>query len=151
MSSTNSAIRSRTAAYEKTNIHPAKKREIGERLSWLALNRQYGFTRLACNSPEALSVFLPKGREYTIGVKLSNIPNGMDRMEGIEGLEVLSSEGNWVKARSISSAWPDDFIIINTPEVKNPVAVRYGWGDFKPGNLHNAEGLPLSPFNLSIK
>ena len=137
--------------YEKANIHPAKKREIGERLSWLALNRQYGYTRLACNSPEALSVFIPKGREYAIGVKLSNIPNGMDRMEGIEGLEVLSSDGNWVKARSISSSWPDHFIIINTPEVKNPVAVRYGWADFKPGNLHNAEGLPLSPFSLSIK
>ena len=33
---------------------PARKREVGERLACLALHRDYGFSRLACDSPEAV-------------------------------------------------------------------------------------------------
>lgn len=136
--------------YEKDNIHPARKREIGERLAWLAMNRQYGFSRVACGSPEALGAFIPEDREYAIAVNLSNFDNGIDRMHGIEGLEVRSADGPWVKATDISTHWPDNYIMIHTPDVRKPVAVRYGWGDFKPGNLHNAEGLPVSPFIIEL-
>jgi sialate O-acetylesterase len=37
-------------------------------------------------------------------------------------------------------------IIVSSPEVKKPVAVRYGWADFPVVNLWNKEGLPASPF-----
>ena len=30
--------------YERDNIHPAKKKEVGDRLALLALNRDYGFS-----------------------------------------------------------------------------------------------------------
>ncbi len=35
---------------------------------------------------------------------------------------------------------------VSSDKVPNPVAVRYGFGPFKPGNLHNTEGLPAYPF-----
>ena len=37
-------------------------------------------------------------------------------------------------------------IRVSSDKVPNPVAVRYGYGPFKPGNLHNTEGLPAYPF-----
>lgn len=32
------------------------------------------------------------------------------------------------------------------PDIKRPVAVRYGWADYPTGNLWNRIGLPASPF-----
>jgi sialate O-acetylesterase len=39
-----------------------------------------------------------------------------------------------------------DSIVVSSPEVVVPVAVRYAWGDSPECNLFNAEGLPASPF-----
>lgn len=138
------------AEYEKDNIHPTRKLEIGERLAWQALHKQYGFTTLACESPEAVEAFIPEGKDGCIAVRLTNIPNGVDRMEMISALEVRGADGKWVPATSVSSEWPNDFIVVKCPSVKAPVEVRYGWGDFKPGNLHNSDGLPVSPFWVKL-
>ena len=37
------------------------------------------------------------------------------------------------------------FVVVS-PEVKKPVALRYAFRNFYPGNLKNAAGLPLYPF-----
>ena len=37
-------------------------------------------------------------------------------------------------------------IVVSSPEVQNPVAVRYGWANNPDCNLYNKEGLPASPF-----
>ena len=44
-----------------------------------------------------------------------------------------------------------DVMRISGPEVPEPAEVRYGWGDFKPGNLHAVSGLPLAPFELTVE
>ena len=42
-------------------------------------------------------------------------------------------------------------LLINCGKIYNPTEIRYGWGDFKPGNLKSVEGLPFAPFNLKIQ
>ena len=37
-------------------------------------------------------------------------------------------------------------VVVHTPLVPEPVAVRYGWTDYPIVNLFNREGLPASPF-----
>jgi sialate O-acetylesterase len=37
-------------------------------------------------------------------------------------------------------------VVVSSPEVLEPVAVRYGWSDFPIVNLWNKNGLPASPF-----
>jgi sialate O-acetylesterase len=37
-------------------------------------------------------------------------------------------------------------IVVSSPEVKNPVAVRYAWANAPEANLYNAAGLPAAPF-----
>jgi sialate O-acetylesterase len=37
-------------------------------------------------------------------------------------------------------------VVVNSPDVSQPVAVRYGWANVPEGNLFNRAGLPASPF-----
>jgi sialate O-acetylesterase len=37
-------------------------------------------------------------------------------------------------------------VVVSSPEVSEPVAVRYGWADMPKVNLFNGAGLPASPF-----
>ena len=39
-----------------------------------------------------------------------------------------------------------DEVIVSSPEVPYPVAVRYGWAENPVCNLFNSEGLPAWPF-----
>ena len=38
-------------------------------------------------------------------------------------------------------------VIVSSPQVANPVKVRYGWLEAFSPSLFNAEGLPASPFS----
>jgi len=37
-------------------------------------------------------------------------------------------------------------IVVSSPQVPEPVAVRYAWEDSPTANLYNQEGLPASSF-----
>lgn len=37
-------------------------------------------------------------------------------------------------------------VIVASPEVPSPVAVRYAWGDNPACSLYNDSGLPMEPF-----
>lgn len=39
-----------------------------------------------------------------------------------------------------------DTVVVSSPQVLNPIVVRYAWGDSPICNLFNKEGLPASPF-----
>lgn len=137
-------------SYEIDNIHPCRKQPVGNRLAYMALHRNYGFSKLPCDSPEVERVYLPEGKTGEIRVKLSNCPNGLNRLKEITGLEVRGQEGEWKAVSSADFIWGENALSIRCAEVPEPVGVRYGWGDFKPGNLTNAEGLGVVPFNCSI-
>ena len=152
------------APFEADNIHPCRKEPIGNRLAYMALNRDYGYKRVACDSPEAVELFKrpplseemarrmgPWGRipANEINVRIANCPNGIDRVNEIEGLEVCGADGVWHPVTRIR--YNGDAMSITLEEVQEPKAVRYGWADFKPGNIHSVEGLPLVPFFLTLE
>lgn len=136
--------------YEMDNIHPAKKKEVGDRLAYLALNRDYGFSRIACNSPEAVRCYRLQN-SCEIAVELTDTPNGLNRWMEIEGLEVAGSEGIFYPVTYAYFEWNPKVLKIRSEHVFDPCEVRYGWGDFKPGNLKNIEGLPVAPFWVKIE
>jgi len=39
-----------------------------------------------------------------------------------------------------------DKVIVSSPDVTNPVAVRYAWANNPVSSLYNGVGLPASPF-----
>ncbi len=135
--------------YEMDNIHPARKKEVGDRLAYLALNRDYGHKRIACDSPEAVKCYLMQN-SCEIAVELTNCPNGLSRWMEIEGLEVAGSEGIFYPVEYAYFEWDSKILRIRSEYVWDPCEVRYGWGDYKPGNLKNAEGLPVAPFWIRL-
>ena len=137
-------------AYEQDNIHPAKKKEVGERLAFMALNRDYGFSRISCDSPEAVRCYRMQNT-CELAVELTNCPNGLSRWMEIEGLEVCGSEGVFYPVTYAYFEWEPKVLRIRSEFVHDPCEVRYGWGDFKPGNLKNTEGLPVAPFRIKVE
>lgn len=134
--------------YEYSNIHPCRKQPVGQRLAYLALHRDYGFDRIACYAPEAVSISRDPGNPSMLLVKLANCSNGIDRNHGIDSLEIAGEDGEFHPVSDVYMLSPDCELQVMSPDVAYPVAVRYGWGDFCPGNLHNVDGLPVVPFNL---
>jgi len=128
---------------EANDIHPKNKEDVGKRLAGLALNLAYNKDILA-ESPQFESIEL-KGDKAVVsftytGTGLVN-PN---KYGYIRGFQIAGSDKHfyWANATLL-----DDKVLVWSPKVKTPVAVRYAWSD-NPGelDLYNSAGLPLAPF-----
>jgi sialate O-acetylesterase len=69
----------------------------------------------------------------------------------IEGLEVAGSEGIFYPVTYAFFEWNPKVLRVRSEFVPDPCEVRYGWGDFNPGNLKNCQGMPVSPFWVKLK
>lgn len=136
-------------SFEKDNIHPMRKKEIGDRLARLALNRQYGFTTITCESPEAFRCRRGE-RPNELVVEISNCQNGLNRCDEIEGLEIAGDDNIFYPVSFAFYVW-DKALLVRSEFVPDPTQVRYGWGDFKPGNLKSCQDLPVAPFWLKAE
>ena len=134
--------------YETTQIHPAQKKPVGQRLAYLALNKTYGMEEVGCMSPSFKDI---KISNDTVFIHLNNDLGAINRFMGIEGFELAGEDRVFHPAKA-SHFWKpgggywNEAISIVSPEVKQPVAVRYCFKNFQIGNLKNAAGLPLFPF-----
>ena len=134
--------------YEVEQIHPAQKRQVGERLAYQALNKTYGMKSVICESMTFKEMKIDGDK---VLVHFDNEYGAYSRFEGIEGFEVAGADRVFHKATA-RHTWVDapgpwnEAIVVSSPEVKEPVAVRYCFRNFQLGNLANAGGLPLFPF-----
>jgi sialate O-acetylesterase len=67
--------------------------------------------------------------------------------EPLKGFAVAGADGKFVWAQA---AIEGDAVVVSSPQVQVPVAVRYGWADNPVCNLYNQAGLPASPFRTDI-
>lgn len=134
--------------YEATQIHPCQKRQVGERLAFVALHRTYGMEKLMCESPSYKDMTI-KGN--TCYLHFNDDYWGMTPFEGITGFEVAGADRVFYPAEA-SHFWQpgggywDEAIAVSSPKVKHPVAVRYCYGNRLLGNLKNQAHLPCFPF-----
>lgn len=128
--------------YERFNIHPGNKKPVGDRLGNLALNRTYGKWMLPDRGP-VYAGHTVKGDE--IWVKLDSKYGGICRNYDIRGFQVAGADKVFHPAEA-TLKWDTNEIIVKSPEVKNPVAVRYCFADWMPGTMYSADYMPLTPF-----
>lgn len=128
--------------YEWTQIHPAQKQKVGERLAYQALNKTYGKKGIICDNPVFESMEI---RNDTVIVKLDLKSDGISRFEDIEGFEIAGEDKVFYPAKGYHW-WLSGGIVLTCPEVKEPVAVRYCFKNWQLGNVANQGGLPLIPF-----
>lgn len=134
--------------YETTQIHPTQKRQVGERLAYTALNRDYGFEQVLYKSSSFKDMTI---QNDTVLIHLQDNYHADAPYEMIRGFEVAGDDRVFHPAKAQHFWRPgggywDEAIIISSPEVKKPVAVRYCFRNFQLGNVINAANLPLFPF-----
>ena len=126
---------------EFPTIHPAKKREAGERLALLALANHYNFAGITGDSPVYKSIEI---KDNTVTVHFDNAPRGVCSKDFVSHLFTIAGEDKVfypAKARISGSR-----VIVSSEQVANPVAVRYAFENFVVGDLFGIDGLPVSSF-----
>jgi sialate O-acetylesterase len=125
---------------EANNIHPKNKQEVGRRLALWALTKNYG-RNIDFSGPIYKKMKAEHGKIY---LTFTHGEGLVAKGGGLKNFAIAGENRNFVPARAVIK---DGSIIVETPEVKVPVAVRYGWADDPEGcNLYNVAGLPASPF-----
>jgi sialate O-acetylesterase len=153
---------------EASDIHPRNKMEVGSRLAKIALAKHYGkggrytgpvFSAMKVEGDKVRLSFDPAGGElvarevpskYDVKTATNetaplvrNRPNSP-----LEGFAICGEDRKWVWA---DAAIDGQTVLVSAPEIKQPVAVRYGWASNPTCNLYNKEGLPASPFQTDVR
>jgi hypothetical protein len=126
---------------ETADIHPKNKQDVGHRLAFWALGTVYGQKVASTCGP------LPAGST----VKGSDMICSFTHTEGglvaqggeLKGFVIAGADQVWKPA---AANVVGTTVVVSSPEVKVPVAVRYAWAADPACNLFNGAGLPASPF-----
>lgn len=126
---------------EASDIHPRNKRDVAERLARLALAD--AGVKIPRNSPRFESLKI-EGKQAV--VRFREIGGGLRAVDNKDllGFTLCGPDKRWLPATATLRG--KDTIIVQHPEVPQPVAVRYAWADNPVCNVYSAEGLPLTPF-----
>lgn len=128
-----------------TNVHPADKQPVGERLALLALRDTYGKRGIVAEGPRYRTHRLDGRR---VVVEFDRADGGLRSSNGraLRGFEVAGEDGVFVPATATVKGATVTVLSLLVPV---PVAIRYAWADDPDGNLVNGAGLPAAPFRTN--
>ena len=123
------------------NIHPSYKWEVGRRLSLWALAKDYG-QDLVYSGPLYKSM---KVKGHKIELQFTETGSGLNSNDGKE-LNWFMIAGADRKFYPATATIKGNKLMVTSPEVKKPVAVRFAWDEAAMPNFCNKELLPASSF-----
>jgi sialate O-acetylesterase len=137
---TNTAMTVTVDCGDAVDIHPADKEPVGSRLALAARALAYG------QGIEYSGPLFREARTEGNSMVISFTHAGMGLVAkggALKGFAIAGSDGNFVPANAEIRG---DTVVVSSPGVSRPVAVRYGWENVPEVNLYNRAGLPASPF-----
>ncbi|MDR0798976.1 MAG: 9-O-acetylesterase [Dysgonamonadaceae bacterium] len=128
---------------EADDIHPKNKQDVGKRLSLIALENVYKPKQKVVFSGPVYQSYEVDGNK--IRIRFTHTETGLKIGEGkkLEGFAIAGADRQFYWADAVVKG---NDIIVTSPKVTSPVAVRYAWADNPACNLRNGAGLPASPF-----
>jgi sialate O-acetylesterase len=131
-----------TASDLGSGVHPTNKSGYGARAARVALGMVYGH-KVEVYGPlyQGLQVEGDKVR-----IKFTHTGQGLVFSHGdkLQGFAVAGDNKVFHWADAVIDG---DTVVVSSPKVAKPVAVRYAWGTEHPwANLFNKDGLPALPF-----
>ncbi len=122
-------------------IHPPNKQEVGRRLALIALAKTYG-KKIVSSGPLYRTMKTVGDR---IELSFGGVAGGLvlTQSERGNGFQVAGEDRVFRNADVLVGR---SRLIVSSPLVKGPVAVRYAFGNTSQATLYNSEGFPSSSF-----
>lgn len=122
------------------DIHPKRKREVGDRIATLALGQVYGKAGVFAGPAFAAQQI----EDASIRVSFTGTGGGLEAKDG-------ALKGFAIAGKDRVFAWADakiegDTVVVSAAGVPQPLYVRYGWADSPTCTLYNKDGFPAAPF-----
>jgi sialate O-acetylesterase len=126
------------------DIHPKNKQEVGRRLALLALAKTYS-REMVCSGPAFKNMAMEGNK---LRLNFDNVAGGLSSRDQkpLSWFEIIDAdEGGFVKA---DAQIDGSAVVLSSPEVKHPVAMRFAWNMLAEPNLMNSAGLPATAFRV---
>jgi len=122
------------------NIHPANKKDVGDRLANYALAKDYD-KDVPFSGPVLKKMKVSKNK-----IELSFDHSEFMHIKTISGKNNFTIAGQDRIFRDAEIEIKDDKVIVFNADVPKPEAVRYAWSNTAEATLFNGYGLPASSF-----
>lgn len=129
---------------EARNLHPHNKKPIGIRLAKTALNRTYGRLDTVWRGPQYQHMEI-SGRKIVIFFEPGTVTGGLKTSDG-NAPQFFELAGEDQQFYPADVSIDGERIVVSSPKVKKPVAVRYAFTNYAVTNLQNGAGWPVIPF-----
>lgn len=140
---------------EWNDIHPDRKKPVGDRLALAAEKMAYG-ENIVYSGPIYQSSTI---KDNKVIISFSNVGSGLifkdssyispSLGEVVGGFAIAGTDKKFVWAKAKIEG---DKVVVWNDKIKDPKYVQYAWAD-DPVNpdLYNKEGLPASPFRIKVR
>lgn len=148
---------------EYDNIHPVDKEPVGERLMLQAMYHVYGgVSGQEAFGPVYKSHYTKDGKmyinfQYAKPQVLCQNEDDTEQIqtksqgiicseENVTNFEIAGADKKYFPAKAVIK---DDYVILWSGKVKNPLYARYFWTNYNKVTLFGANGIPVAPFRTS--
>ena len=124
------------------DIHPRNKQDVGKRLALLALAKDFGRKKLVFSGPLYQSM---KVRGAKAVVSFDYVGGGLTSKDGksLTWFTIAGADGKFEPADAVIEG---KTVVVSSPKVPAPKAVRFAWNEAAQPNFFNQDGLPAVPF-----
>jgi sialate O-acetylesterase len=130
---------------EENDIHPKKKKPVGERLAYLAERDTYGIA----NAPLSPEIKTARVVSASVVLTFSNVGSGLKSTDGaLAGFTLAGDDDKFYDA--VARVTGKDTVTVTAKEVTSPKSVRYAFRNYIPANLASSQGLPAFPFRMRL-
>lgn len=128
---------------EEGTIHPRYKKQVADRLLYLALNQTYGYKTVDYSGPVYDSM---EAKDDGIYVYFKQAELGLfaEDVQHLDGFELAGEDHVFYPAKA--KLYHRESVFLQCKQVPNPVAVRYCWRNWVKGGLFDTNMLPVSSF-----
>lgn len=124
------------------NIHPPYKWEVGRRLELQALANTYSRKDVVYSGPMYDHMEI-KGSKIIL--HFNDVGKGLESHDG-KPLNYFTIAGGDKKFVDANAEIKGNTVVVSSPSVKKPVAVRFAWTEAAQPNFFNKNNLPAVPF-----
>ena len=125
---------------DEKDIHPIWKEPVGKRLALAALAITHG-KEIEYSGPQYDKLTVKDGKAT---LSFTHLGDGLVAKDGpLTGFTIAGADQ---KFHNATAEIVGDTVVVSSPAVTEPAAVRFGWADFPVVNFWNKAGLPASPF-----